>query len=509
MNFWVKCLTTLSGRILPLIAPDGQIPLPKRAKKIPRFFGSTAVPKDLGDKNRTFSHPFLAPEGVNGMHGDSYNTEAYPFPSVLGKSPVVRSKALNVFGGMLATLMFDTKGRIMAVSGNLTGFRLLLMDPTTLDVLAETRLPPRASTKQFLKTLDFSKISTDTSGGAYCHLLKGDRPIIGNSHNVIQIFYVDESSGSPVWAVEKEWDLSSYLPKGSYIQDVLPDYQGNKWFVARHGQVGFVDGNDRVRMITLQGEEIHNTFAIGKDGVFLNTDHAQYKFGISAEGVPQVVWRTEYDRGTFAKPGSILQGSGTTPTLLDVPKRDGSIKRLVAFTDNADDRIHIVILDRDTGRLIGRVPLFDHGHSATENSLIAYDRSFIIENNYSPGGAAFLNRDPRGYPGVARVEVDPDTEQASLVWESREASPTTVPKLSIKNGLIYLYTREFHRDIPKKTAAWYLTAIDFETGKTVFKVFTGTGIRWNNSYAPITLGPNGTAYVGVFNGVVAVSDRKE
>ncbi len=92
------------------------------------------------------------------------------------------------------------------------------------------------------------------------------------------------------------------------------------------------------------------------------------------------------------------------------------------------------------------------------------------------------------------------------MWESREASPTTVPKLSTKNGLVYLYTREINEDIPKKAVAWYLTAIDYKTGETKFKIFTGTGRRWNNSYAPITIGPNGTVYVGVFNGVIAVKD---
>ena len=81
-----------------------------------------------------------------------------------------------------------------------------------------------------------------------------------------------------------------------------------------------------------------------------------------------------------------------------------------------------------------------------------------------------------------------------------------VPKLSTGSGLVYLYTREMNDDIPKNTVAWYLTAIDFETGETRYKVFTGCGRNWNNSYGPITVGPNGTVYVGVFNGLVSVAD---
>lgn len=509
MGIGLKILTPISNFLMNFTSSNGAIKQPKIAEKIPKFYGRTAVPKDLGNINRSFQNPFLAPEGRNGMHGDSYNTEAYPFCGTLGKNPVVSSKSLNVFGGMLATLMFDSKGRIMAISGNVVGFRLLLLDPDTLEILAETRLPQRASTKQFFKTFDFSYISNDTSGGAYCHLLSGDRPIIGNSHNVIQIYRLDESGAKPKWEIEKEWNIAPHLPKGSYIQDAIPDYEGNIWFVTRFGQVGFVDKSDKVHVTTIKGEEIHNTIAISGDGVFLNTNFAQYKFGINEEGNPYPVWRTEYDRGTSQKPGSILQGSGTTPTLLDVPRTDGSTARLVAITDHADDRIHIVIYNRDTGDIISETPLFDHGHSVTENSLIAYDRSFIIENNFTETGSAFLTKNPTGYPGVARVEVNADATDAKLVWESREASPSTVPKLSTKNGLVYLYTREINEDIPQKAVAWYLTAIDYETGETVFKIFTGIGRRWNNSYAPITVGPNGTVYVGVFNGVIAVKDTGE
>ena len=46
------------------------------------------------------------------------------------------------------------------------------------------------------------------------------------------------------------------------------------------------------------------------------------------------------------------------------------------------------------------------------------------------------------------------------------------------------------------------------SGKTIANTvnFTGTGKNWNNSYGPITIGPNASAYVGVFNGLISVSD---
>ena len=75
--------------------------------------------------------------------------------------------------------------------------------------------------------------------------------------------------------------------------------------------------------------------------------------------------------------------------------------------------------------------------------------------------------------------------------------------MSTESGLVYLYTKDPQ---PWLVDAWYFTALDFRTGKTVFKVLTGTGWGYDNHWAPITLGPDGTAYVGVLNGIVAVRD---
>ncbi len=503
---FMKILSAISAFLMLFLSPGGEIGRSLVSDKIPTFYGESAVANPLGEVEVP-QHPYLAVEGTNGMHGNSYNTDAYSYSGPLGINPVVKSRSMNVFGGLVATLMFDSKGRIMCISGNVVGFRLLLIDADTLEILCETRLPQRASTREFFKTLDFSKISSDTSGGAYCHLLEGDRPIIGNSDNVIQIFYVDESGGTPEWKVEQEWDISSYLPDGAYLTDAIPDYEGNIWFVTRPGHVGFIDAQtNEVRMTTLQNEEIQNTLAVCEDGIYIVSDYAMYRFDINEDNLPYYTWRTPYDRGSSLKPGAINQGSGTTPTLLDIPCEDGSVRKICAITDNADKHVNFVIYDRLTGEVIDEVPLFKENESVSENSIIAYGRSFIIENNYSETGAGFLVNDPTSTPGVTRIDMNADCTKAEVVWESNEASATVVPKLSTGNGLIYLYIREQNDDIPDSAVAWYLTAIDFRTGETVYKVFTGEGKNWNNSYGPITIGPNGTAYVGVFNGLISISD---
>ena len=77
-----------------------------------------------------------------------------------------------------------------------------------------------------------------------------------------------------------------------------------------------------------------------------------------------------------------------------------------------------------------------------------------------------------------------------------------VPKLSLANGIVYTYTKPGGDD----RDPWYLTALDFRTGTTLFKFKAGQGLGFNNHYAPVTIGPDGTAYVGTLGGLVAMRD---
>ena len=102
------------------------------------------------------------------------------------------------------------------------------------------------------------------------------------------------------------------------------------------------------------------------------------------------------------------------------------------------------------------------------------------------------------------VDIREDKSGCDLVWESREYSPSVVPKLSLSSGLAYFYTFETPRDGEN---AWYLTALDFNTGKTRFKALSGVGQAFDNNWSPITLAPDGTAYIGTFGGLVALRDN--
>ena len=82
-------------------------------------------------------------------------------------------------------------------------------------------------------------------------------------------------------------------------------------------------------------------------------------------------------------------------------------------------------------------------------------------------------------------------------------APSVVPKLSLGAGLVYTSTKPKRNDT---TDAWYRTAHDVDTGKVVYHRLAGTGFGFNNNYAPVTISPNGTAYVGVLGGLTRFRD---
>jgi len=327
--------------------------------------------------------------------------------------------------------------------------------------------------------------------------------VVGTADGTLDIVAVVEGPEGPRFEERERIDLREalHLPTGKLdkITAVLPDFHGNYWFVARYGTVGVVSPTRRIRHTRLVGEEIENSFSVGPDGVYVVSDHALYRFATDVQGGPYAEWRETYDRGARRKVGQINQGSGTTPTLLG--------EDYVAIADNAEPRMNVMVMRRDPSaaeRVVCRVPVFSPGKSATENTFIGYGRSLIVENNAGYDLFTTMRGGKTSAPGVARIDVREDGSGCDVVWESREISQTTVPKLSTATGLIYLYTKL--PNAPEGADAYYFTAVDFKTGRTVYRVLTGTGVRYDNNWAAIALAPDGTAYVGVLNGLIRVRD---
>ena len=374
--------------------------------------------------------------------------------------------------------------------------------------------------------------------------------------------------------------------KLNQLTAIMPDVNGNIWFTSRQGVIGLVHRTDvtgencpkvysswvgyfglkekiekhfpasietakKMESFTIREdlspdmrqemrealkidedtyEEIQNSFSVGKDGVYIVSNAALYKFYFNEKTKAIELdpkWAETFKKGDLVydndlvnKPGHLNKGSGTTPTLMD--------DRFVAICDNAGDRVNLCVYRQDNGELVSKLPLFESQGSAVENSAVAYDNSFIVSNTYGYVDPFDVNDTPGG---IMRF----DFNEQKGTFEKVENWPasgtydckTATPKISTKTGMIYVYNRaeeetNGHRD-------WQITTIDFRTGRRVLrsKLFFNEGEFndnisdvlkagslgtknydrkvFNNIWGTFTFGPDKSFYLGTYRGFIKVS----
>jgi hypothetical protein len=493
--------------------PVVPIPSDLNGSSVASFEGSSASSNPVDGGPAPPRNPFMAPNPRNNIHDDPYMSDTYRVPGPLGDG----AETSTLFTRECGSVTFDTAGRIVTVCVGLDRPVLALLDSHTLQTLAALPLPLR-------NVGGGGNPFTDFSGGGYFYLDDHDRAVIPtNDHHILVV----SITGAPGFAVDRDYDLSSHIAAGEGIVSALPDWTGRIWFVTRGGEVGTIDPHDgTVRTMTLAGEGISNSFAVDESGgVYVVSDKALYRFDADSKGAPKVSWRVVYPNSGIHKPGQSDAGSGTTPTLMG--------GKWVAITDNADPMDVVVYRRaitlhgkhrRKTGHAAGRrakrkakarlvcsAPVFAPGAGSTDNSLIGTNRSLIAENNYGYTISATNLSGGESVAGLTRIDVVKKKRgkkgkrrrkagfRCRTAWTSQERAPSVVPKLSLANGLVYTYTKPPRSD---GIDAWYLTALDFRSGRTVYRRLAGTGFGFNNNYAPVTLGPDGAAYVGVLGGLV-------
>lgn len=514
-------------------SPPPPIPKDPNNANAPQFTGANAVARAV----RTGSpaqNPFMAPNGRSNIHNDAYMTDTYRLPGPLGDG----EETSALFFRECASVTFDSQGRIVTICVGLDRPVLALLDPQTLTPIATMPLPVRNAQGS-------TNLTSDFSGGGYFFLDRRDRAVLPTNERHILEVAIIPTAGAPVFSVTRDYDVRGAVGASDGIISVLPDWKGRLWFVTRGGTVGTVDRNSgAVRTVRLSGEGISNSFAVDETGgVFIVSDKALYRFGPGPGGVPKVIWRVTYPDSGIHKPGQSDAGSGTTPTLMGRGK-----KGWVAITDNADPmkvqvykrgkrlglsrkKMRRRLSDASPGkkralrklfksqrrRKVCHKAVFGKGGGSTDQSLIGTSRSLIVENNYGYSGVTATTQGGTTLPGLSRIDVVAKRAKKKgkagaaakrgvkrlkcrTVWTSQEISPSAVPKLSLTNGLVYTYTKP---DLPGSLDGWYLTAIDFRTGRTAFSRLAGTGFGHNNNFSPITLSRDGTAYVGVLGGIVA------
>ena len=490
-------------------------PLPNASSEA-AWWDETFVPAPV--EGELLELPSVAAGGLGTMHADAAQSDVHRDAAPVGADLTVRSR---IAGGQLprqcATQTFRKDGLLVAMCGGIAGFRLTLIDPETLDSLATYDLGMRSSALKTLVTRDLSHTFSDSSGGAYFLLDSEDRVIVGDPRQRIKRIAARNTDGEWSFAVEDEWDMTPHVPSDCLwftnwfpeegacdgITTVMPWSDGRLWWTTRGGIVGTLDPErGTVQTLQLDGEEIQNALAADEDAVYVLTDHAQYALKAGEAGKPRVAWKHTYDRGSARKLGSINQGSGTTPTLLG----DG----FITFTDNADERINLVVLRRGAlgegeAREICRVPIFAAGASAAENSMIGLGRSIVIENNSGYTNAVDHKDWSAVKGGVTRIDIRADDSGCDTVWESDLVVPSVVPKLSQPAGIAYFYSFDLNDvGIPQ----WYLAGLDWTTGKLVQRIPTGAGMEWNNNWSAISIGPDGSLYAGTTRGLLQVRPKR-
>jgi hypothetical protein len=368
---------------------------------------------------------------------------------------------------------------------------MMVIDPVTLKPISELRTSAR-------NLLAGANPFTDICGGTYFFLDAEDTAYPTTGAKTVQKIKV-QADGTLV--KQHEWSLVDHVPADDCLIATMPDWDGRIWFFTQQGVVGTIDRDSGAVQTTqlADGEQVTNSVATDETGgMYVVSTHALYRLDATVGGLPEVTWRETYDRGTRVKPGNLSQGSGTTPTLLG--------KRWVAINDNADPQTNIVVYDRRKGvadREHCIQPVLADNAGTTDNSLVAAGNSFIIENNYGYGGPTSTILGQTTTPGIARVMVDSDG--CHVAWTNDSIAPSSVAKASLGNGLLYAYTKP-KLPTANEVDAWYFTAIDIRTGRTVWSRLTGTGIQWNNHYAAIYLGPDGAAYIATLAGLVRITD---
>jgi hypothetical protein len=475
----------------PLPVPPAPIPSPD-VPPAPAFSGAPATPHPIRGVGGVPHNRFMAANGVSEIHDDAWQTDAYTWAGPLGRDPVVNSALLAHDCG---SITFDARGRIVSVCVGLSGPELYLLDPNTLATLSTFDLPPRQSLPAGGSPFQ------DFGAGGYFYLdAAGEVVTATTTRHILVIAETPDGTG---FHQVRDYDLSRVLTASEEITSALPDSHGLLWFVAKtDGVVGTLNPSSRAVHVVRVGHgsvgEIENSFATDQHGgAFIASDRRLYRFAAGRGGVPRVTWSVRYPNSGIAKPGQVDAGTGTTPTVM--------AGGYVNITDNADSMdivVYRTAVHPRGRRLVCKVPVFSRGASDTENSLMVAGRSMLVENNYGYTGPTVTENGGVTTPGFARVDVDRDGRGCHTVWtNTTDAAPTVVSKLSEATGLVYTYTKGSLSSDP-----WYFTAIDFRTGRTVYRRLAGTGAGYNNNYAGIAIARNGEEYVGTLGGIVSMRD---
>lgn len=459
---------------------------------IPTETGSAATKNPINNPTKPGQNPFMAANPGSNIHNDTWMTDAYNRMGPLGKDLQTDSYAYP--SSLCGSITFDSQGRIVTVCPSIPfAPQARIVDPDTLAPIDTLDLPTAPNPPGTVEYQNFA-------GGGYFFLDQKDRIWVATRTD--HLWVIDTRNDE--LTVTRDYDLTGVLDAANErVTSALPDYDGRIWFVSKqNAKIGVLDrkSGDIEHIQLDDDEQIENSFSVARNGVYIVSNKRMYRLRANDQDKPKIVWQAKYPNSGIHKPSQVDAGSGTTPTNLE--------GGYVAITDNADPMNVVVYrtaekLKKGEHRTVCKVPVFSEGASATENSLLGTKRSLIVENNYGYQDPFGPNSGAVTEPGFARVDIDKDGKGCTKKWTNHDVrGSTVVPKLSTKSGLIYSY----QRPEDPSNQGYFWTAIDYRTGETAWTRYAGSGLVYNNNYAGLAIGPDGTAYLGVIGGIVTLRD---
>ena len=257
-----------------------------------------------------------------------------------------------------------------------------------------------------------------------------------------------------------------------------------------------------------------NTFAASEQGLFLVTTGCDPLTGVCDTGYLHHLgfnlgtskitarWSASYENSSYVKPGLRSIRSGASPTLFQ--GMDGA--NLVAIVDNAYPQMNVLVLNRDNGTIIEKVPVFSKMRGPNEASLIGVNGHIaVVENNFDHAiHGAHLQYAPKE-ASIAMIKIKPEGGH-EIVWENSlyPSSVFTMSMLARESGIIFAYTGEWN--VAESSMIYNVMAIDSWNGRVIWRVPIG---QERTEYGGIYFNRTSTGtgiYIGTERYLVSIQD---
>lgn len=399
-------------------------------------------------------------------------------------------------------------------------------------------------TCNLISSTPLEKHDSSTFGGGYFYLDNSDNTIVvqGNqiasyptsnvqkednlkpnwvSEDVVKLILESSEINSlysclPVWD-KKHANTFWCLLAGKYN---YKDYPKSKLSSPAYIAVIRIDDNSKFKLIEkieLENQWNNNTLAVDEYGAYIVTNGLDmygecnegflWAFGFKDEKLT-VRWKTAYKNAGYLKPGQTNIGSGTTPTLTTT--KEGV--ELVAFTDNADPRLNVVVCNRISGDIVAEIPCFEKMRSADEASLIGVEDIFVVENNFGHYTTYPNSQCVQNGPGMDMIMVDSSSEdiKSEKIWKLPDVHFYAMNMLCRESGIIFAHTCSWSDDVSATEGGmYYISAIDSYNGRIIWQIPLGRGTDYCHEYGGIYFNRLDSLFIGTNKYLISIRNIPE